>query len=233
MIRSSGIKVLKAELDRREYRIGTDEAEQFVETGKLEIPDALPLRSLAIVRGESERLLDSPLTVTRSVDEPGWDRVTKTTLFRNPQTLAQWAHSLPLRSPELRITQNWADGVVNKLGTQLFRAHPVTAHQLLYQQTTRAVINRMDGTANTAAFIGIHTDPPEEEGANASFALDGGFETRAGQFVAGNTLTIYACEDASLDMGVEQPPHGFMSYDGRFSLVFTNFVGQSEDTPPQ
>lgn len=224
MLRSSRINVLSSELDRREHSLGYDDVELLEQTGQLSLPDALPLRSLAIIRGECKRLMDSPTLLNRRIDEDGWDKVTKTTLFRKPQTLPQWAHSLPLHSPEISRTQVWADDLVHKVGMRMFRTNPRTAQQLLNQNSNRAVINRMAGSQDSAAFLGVHIDPPLETGVNVVIALDDGFDTHSGQFVDANTVTVYACADASEEMGIDQTPHGMMSYGERFSLVFTNFV---------
>jgi hypothetical protein len=225
MKRSQQVEILRQGFKTSRLDIAPRVVDEFVETGKLSVPEVLPEDAFAVLRGACTRLLDRRVPLTRKINDPKWHNVEKVTLFRNPQDFAQSVHGMFLHAPELVVSAVWTDNVVRQLSSLLMNRVGSPAELLFGYQSNRVIINRMNGSHADPSILGVHVDPVAEHGANSSVTLDEGIDVATGESTPPNTLNIYACRDLSDALNIEQPPHGFSSESTRLSLVFTRFTG--------
>lgn len=207
-----------------EFVFEPSEIRTFARTGQIGIEDILPLAYFSDIAVACRGLFRMPLPLTRHIKDPEWHQVDKVTLFRNPHGIKERSHGMRFFSTEVAIAAAWADSMVQKLGGGLLKHGYREAGEALVNHTSnRSVINRMNGTPDSNAVIGLHLDPPEETGANVVLTLDPGVNLLNRVVVDSNMLNIYACEDVAELLGVPQPLHGFKSDTTRMSVVFTRF----------
>ena|SRR5665213_519542 len=223
------VKTLHQELtvSSEQVRFSDEEIDIFASTGQLAVREVFTPTAFDIVASSCHRLANRwrPLPYTRSLEDRTYHNVDRATLFRDPRGYIEAIHKTSLHAPELITLERWSDRVVAAIGGRLLdRGHDDPARLLRLFMSSRAVINRMNGTVDDPAVLGLHLDPPAEIGANASFSLGGGTNLSTGLPVEANVLSIYACKNLSEALGISQPLHGISSDAERMSLVYTQFI---------
>jgi hypothetical protein len=178
------------------------------------------------------------LPVTRRVTETAanvrppereWRGVERVTLIRNPVGwLAKMGvrdnlHAMSWLAPELTVLADWTDGVAQQLGGELIKSgYRVAGEMLIKHQSSRVVMNRMNGTPDVPSQLGLHEDPLVDQGVNLSLTVGNGMDLTTGELVPSNTLNVYAAARLAHSLGTIRPEHGFSSTETRYSLVFIN-----------
>jgi hypothetical protein len=213
----------------KEEALGSEAIEHFTATGVLMINEAFPGDSFSIIQTACRRLsAGGPLSYTRRIKDPKWHNVRTVTLFRFPRPVVETPYSsMPFRAPELVEAAVKTDSLIRLISGRLQASdHPKgynAARTLFGHTSTRAVINKMLGTPDDPAVIGLHPDVAAEHGANASLTLDEGEDLVTGETVPPNRLTIYGCHDLCRELDIAQSRHGFSATALRQSVVFTRF----------